>query len=437
MRAIPPLSVTDAVLTSSSVPDGGVAAWSGATTYGLGDQVRLTTGTVSDVYTSLSGGNLNHSPDVSPSWWAPAGIYYTAWSAGAVYGLGDVVRVASTDSHLEYESLSAGDGQVVTLTIASPCVVSRTAHGWANGTEVLLTTTGALPTGLAASTVYYVISATADAFQLAATPGGAAINTSGSQSGVHTAVAGPNKNKAPAGNPSFWVEIGATNRWKMFDLLRNTGTTVPSPLTVVLTPGRRFDSIALLGLDADEVEITVVAAAVTIYSATIDLQTREVVSWYGYYITPFAFKRSVVLIDIPPLTGAVITVTISKASGNVTCGSLALGTSVYVGITVPGAENDALNFSKIERDEFGNSLLIPRRSVPRSTQTVIVEKANVKRVIDLRTDLNAVPAVWTGIDDQDSDYFEPLLILGVYKRFTLAMDDPPGAATGSIELEEV
>lgn len=76
----------------------------------------------------------------------------------------------------------------VTMTIASPCVVSLTAHGFSAGQPVKFTTTGALPTGITASTVYYVISAglTANAFEIAATVGGAAINTSGTQSGTHT-----------------------------------------------------------------------------------------------------------------------------------------------------------------------------------------------------------------------------------------------------------
>lgn len=79
--------------------------------------------------------------------------------------------------------------QTFTVTIASPAVFSATGHGLKEGDPVVFTTTGALPTGLTASTVYFVISAglTADAFEVAATIGGAAINTSGSQSGVHTA----------------------------------------------------------------------------------------------------------------------------------------------------------------------------------------------------------------------------------------------------------
>lgn len=74
-----------------------------------------------------------------------------------------------------------------TVTIATPGVFSATSHGLVAGDTVILETTGALPTGLSADTVYYVISAglTANAFELATTAGGSAINTTGSQSGTH------------------------------------------------------------------------------------------------------------------------------------------------------------------------------------------------------------------------------------------------------------
>lgn len=77
----------------------------------------------------------------------------------------------------------------VTISIASPGVVTWVGHGLLAGTPIRLTTTGALPTGLSVGTTYYVIPVSADTFQLSATQSGAAINTTGSQSGTHTAEA--------------------------------------------------------------------------------------------------------------------------------------------------------------------------------------------------------------------------------------------------------
>lgn len=88
-----------------------------------------------------------------------------------------------------YTALNPTQG-TFTVTIASPGVVTKVAHGLATGDSVFFTTTGALPTGLAVNTRYWIIKVNADTFQLATSLAnalaGTNINTSGSQSGVHT-----------------------------------------------------------------------------------------------------------------------------------------------------------------------------------------------------------------------------------------------------------
>ena len=81
----------------------------------------------------------------------------------------------------------------VTISIASPGVVTLTNHDLTPGQEIVFTTTGALPTGITAGQIYYVISAsiTADTFRFSDTAPissteGSAVNTSGTQSGTHT-----------------------------------------------------------------------------------------------------------------------------------------------------------------------------------------------------------------------------------------------------------
>jgi hypothetical protein len=81
--------------------------------------------------------------------------------------------------------------RTATITIASPAVVSLATHGFAANTAIRFQSTGALPTGLTIGPTYYV-SATglaAGTFQVSLTPGGASINTTGSQSGVHVVFA--------------------------------------------------------------------------------------------------------------------------------------------------------------------------------------------------------------------------------------------------------
>lgn len=76
----------------------------------------------------------------------------------------------------------------VTITIATPAVISLTAHGLVVGDVIQFTTSGALPTGLSLATNYYVISTGfgVNSFEVSATRGGSAVNTSGTQSGTQT-----------------------------------------------------------------------------------------------------------------------------------------------------------------------------------------------------------------------------------------------------------
>lgn len=87
----------------------------------------------------------------------------------------------------EFSRVPPNKSATNTITIASPAVVTWTGHGLVAGLPWAPTTTGALPTGLVAGTTYFVRNVlSADTFTVSATAGGSEINTSGTQSGVHT-----------------------------------------------------------------------------------------------------------------------------------------------------------------------------------------------------------------------------------------------------------
>lgn len=116
-----------------------------------------------------------------------AGISLPSTDLGWTFLLCDGTAVSRSTYASLFAILNPSLG-TATMTIASPTVVSLTAHGLVAGDPIYFTTTGALPTGVSANTRYYVITAglTANAFQFSATLGGAAINATGSQSGTHT-----------------------------------------------------------------------------------------------------------------------------------------------------------------------------------------------------------------------------------------------------------
>jgi hypothetical protein len=86
-----------------------------------------------------------------------------------------------------------------TISIATPAVITLT-NTFVAGQPVRFTTTGALPTGLSSTVAYYVIATglSTASFQVSTTLGGSAVNTSGTQSGVHSC--GKIKNAGSFGN---------------------------------------------------------------------------------------------------------------------------------------------------------------------------------------------------------------------------------------------
>lgn len=82
------------------------------------------------------------------------------------------------------------DTQEFTVNIANPGVLTTLSpHGFITGNQVFLSTTGALPTGLQSSVLYYVINITSNTLQLATTRSealaGTGIETTGTESGAH------------------------------------------------------------------------------------------------------------------------------------------------------------------------------------------------------------------------------------------------------------
>lgn len=203
-------------------------AVSGATSSGSISSSGLTT-TSSLKVSGLSAGPLSAAADgsvtsgsVSPSYGGvPTGAVFqwVASSAPSGYALCDGSVVSQTTYASLYAVIGAtyntgGEGAgnfrlpnlqgrapmgyqeptslgTATITIAAPGVVTRAAHGLSTGQIVYFTTTGALPTGIAATTGrYWVIVLTTSTFQLASSlanaVAGTAITTTGTQSGTHT-----------------------------------------------------------------------------------------------------------------------------------------------------------------------------------------------------------------------------------------------------------
>ena len=154
--------------------------------------------------------------------------------------LGQIAALAARDVDANYnfqvtfnDKLPVSVATGVTLPVASPGVVTDTAHGLPAGTAVQFSGAGTLPTGVTANTTYYVLSPTTNTYELSATAGGSAINFTGTATGTNTRTTVPADGyvQFSAQVSSFTNIIGTIDNVMMrkMKLLMQSGTLVEYP----------------------------------------------------------------------------------------------------------------------------------------------------------------------------------------------------------------
>lgn len=361
---------------------------------------------------------------------------YPAYSSTKVYNTGDFVTVIGSPgsgTHKVYKSLQGNSG-TVTITIASPAVISWTAHGLAANTPVQFSTSGALPTGFTAGTTYYVISAglTVDSFELSTSVGGSAVNTSGSQSGVHSAVGSNNLNKTPASDPTYWLDYGNTNRWKMFDQSVQSQTSNADAIMVAMKLGSLADAVTLLNIQGKGARIIVNDSVEgMVFDQTLDgINNDGVVDWWTYFFEPIIFKQDFAVVGLPPFINATVNVIVYNTGQTVYCGVATVGLSREIGDTQVNAKVGIQDYSVKTKDSFGNATITQRAYAKRANFTVYTESKTVDFLQNLLATYRATPVVYIGEMD-----FGATIIYGFYKNFDIDISYFDGLSVCSLEIE--
>jgi len=231
--------------------------------------------------------------------------------------------------------------------------------------------------------------------------GDVVINTTGASPTNHSyesLVAGNTGNALT--DASKWLDLGATNRWAMFDNVNGTTTTVASPINVTVAVTGRADGVALLGMSGESVQVIVRDSGSTIiYDETTSLISDSgVSSWYDYFSEEIAYITDLVITDIPLYTNPTVQVIITSGSGNVSCGTMVVGQVRELGGTIYGAKAGIQDYSRKETDDFGNYTLVERSFAKRSSSKIVCDNAQVDAIFSLLAQYRATPVVWVGTD---------------------------------------
>lgn len=229
---------------------------------------------------------------------------------------------------------------------------------------------------------------------------------------IYESLQATNLNHDPESSIGWWIDTGPTNKWAMFDGVVGTVSTASESISVTLAAGR-IDSIALLQVDAAEVNVTMNRGAEVVYFRTVQLiDNSNVIDWFSYFYEPSESKDYAVLTDLPIFGEATITITISRPSGTVSCGMLIVGLKYELGGTMISPNLGINDYSRKSTDDFGNTTLVKRSFSKKMGVKLVLNNSDVDRVHSVLSAARSTPSVWVG-----SDRFSSMIIYGFYRDF--------------------
>jgi hypothetical protein len=224
---------------------------------------------------------------------------------------------------------------------------------------------------------------------------------------------------SPDQDTANWKTYGSTKQWAMFDRKIGSKTSTQGDLVIVLTPGP-IDSLAILEAEGRSASVVMKdrPGGTVVYSRDIDLDISTVDSVYDFLFGEPEQKTDFVLTDLPSMFMACeLTITISSTT-TAAIGVLQVGKVFEVGDTQYDPTIGIDDFSPKVPDEFGYLDVEERTYNKQNTLSIRIKKADFNKIYRLFASIRATPCVYIGVD---AEGFEPMLVYGYYKSFSITI----------------
>lgn len=250
-------------------------------------------------------------------------------------------------------------------------------------------------------------------------------------------------------NPATWLDVGATQPWRIYDEKVRNVTAALEPydasvyhayndaatangIAIEITPGVLADGLALLNISGIFAHVTVETAEGVVYRRRVALSGGlESSSWHAYFFTPIDRQTQLILTDLPASLDAVVRVAIEESSAPAQIGELIIGRAIKIGETKWGPTISIIDYSKKERDEFGNLVVTKRRYTQLAEFPVQIERRSADVAYSVLAGIRAQPTLFIG-----TPLHATLAVYGVYRDMRITFDNY-AFCEATIEVEEV
>lgn len=221
---------------------------------------------------------------------------------------------------------------------------------------------------------------------------------------------------APNLDPTHWIVVSATNRWKVFDTVNSSQTVQASSMSYTIEFGESISTVGVLNLtNATSVRVRLVDPTYgTVYDTEVDVSS--VVSSSGWWEWFFGLRSApvdCVFTDLPSYPAADLIVDIEGGS-TLAVGVILAGQAVPLGEGINyGAQVGIQDYSRIQENEFGDTVLVQRAFAKRATFTIAVRESEIDAVVAFLASVRATPCLWIG-----SPQYSSTFVFGFYQDMT-------------------
>lgn len=221
-----------------------------------------------------------------------------------------------------------------------------------------------------------------------------------------------------------WSDLGATNKYRMFDNVISSVSSRTGGIEFTLTPNQVINGIALLNVNASTVRVVMNDPIEgVVYDRTKELRSSSnVTDYYSYFFAPLinlGDLDTAIFLDLPNKPTATITVYISSGVGLVEVGEVVYGVQSIVGRTNYGTAIGITSYSRKDTDEFGKVTVVKRKNSKYADYDIDIDNTNLAFVQRLFQDIDSVPCVFIGNPEM-----EELIVYGFYKDFKATISFP-------------
>ena len=219
-------------------------------------------------------------------------------------------------------------------------------------------------------------------------------------------------------NPATWVDVGPTNRYKMFDTANNTQSEA-TDITVELQPNQFYNAIGAFSISADTVTVTVTDGGNVIYNKSLDMRSRPLVNgWYNYFFSSISFITRFILLDLPPTTSGILKL---EFGGAAKVGTVTFGRQSVLGVAQYGTGAELLDFSNPTEDQYGNITYSNGFTAKLVNFDIKTPKNQMSLNYSEVESLGQKPAMWIGDPDDIND---ATAVFGIKRDYIQTFDSP-------------